>query len=213
VIGIVTGLTAEARLAAPLGTARAGGGLPPGAAAMARALIAEGATALISFGLAGGLNPALPPGTLIIADEVITGTSRFRADPALTRALGGPAHRLYAAEDLVITAQDKAVLHARTGADAVDLESGEVAAAAAAHALPFAVLRCICDPATATLPQAALIALNAAGAITLHRVIASVLRNPLQLPALLRLGRDAGAAKAALTRHLAALYWPPRSAE
>lgn len=208
-IGILTGLTAEARLAAPLGTARAGGGWPEGAARATEALIAEGATALISFGLAGGLNPALAPGTLIIPGTIRTARTDYPTCPALTQALGGPRHTLLAAEDLAITAADKTRLHAETMADAVDLESGAMAALAQARGIPFAALRAICDPASATLPPAALIALNAQGAITLHRVIGSVLRHPGQLPALLRLGQDANAARAHLARHIRRLAWPP----
>ncbi len=201
-IGVVTGLTAEARLARPLGTPRAGGGTPEGAAQAARTLIAEGATALVSFGLAGGLNPALQAGTLIIPTRVRTASTSYTTDPALTRLLGGPAHTLYAGDAVAVTAADKAALHAASGADAIDLESGAVAAVAASHGVPFAALRAICDPADSTLPPAAIIALDAHGAIALARVTAAVLRHPGQVSALLRLARDAARARAALVRHL-----------
>jgi adenosylhomocysteine nucleosidase len=196
--GIITGLTAEARLACPLGTARAGGGTPAGAAQAAETLIAEGATALISFGLAGGLNPLLAPGTLIIPSDC----EGHSADPALTKTLGGPVHTLYSGTTLAVTAAEKAALWRSTGADAIDLESGMVAKMAAARRIPFAILRAICDPADSTLPPAALIALNAAGAIALARVAASVVRHPGQLPALLRLAGHAAAARAALARRV-----------
>jgi adenosylhomocysteine nucleosidase len=201
-IGIVTGLTAEARLARPLGTPRAGGGTPEGAAQAAGALIAEGATALISFGLAGGLTPGLHPGTLIVPTQVRTAAASYATDLALTQLLGGPAHTLYAGDAVAVTAADKAALHAATGADAIDLESGAVARVAAAHGVPFAVLRAVCDPADSTLPPAAIIALDTRGAIALARVAASVLRHPGQVPALLRLARDAARARAALVRHV-----------
>jgi adenosylhomocysteine nucleosidase len=87
----------------------------------------------------------------------------------------------------------------------VDLESGAVAEQARLAGVPFAALRVICDPASATLPPAALVALSGEGAIVLLRVAGDVVRQPSQLPALLRLGRDAGRARAALLRHCAAL--------
>jgi adenosylhomocysteine nucleosidase len=201
-IGIVTGLTAEARIGRPLGVPRAGGGTPDGAAHAAEALIAEGATALISFGLAGGLNAALPPGTLIIPAEVATATGSYATDPALTGSLGGPVHTLYAGAVIAVSAAEKAALYATTGADAIDLESGAVAAVAAAHGVPFSVLRAICDPADSTLPRAAIIALDARGAIAWARVAASVLGHPGQVPVLWRLARDAARARAALVRHV-----------
>jgi adenosylhomocysteine nucleosidase len=210
-IGIVTGLTAEAQVARALGTVRAGGGTPAGAARAAEALIAGGATTLVSFGLAGGLNPALGAGTLVVPGRVVTAGGSFGTDVALTRALGGPVHTLYAGAGIAVTAADKAALHAATGADAIDLESGEVAAVAAAHGVPFAVLRAICDPADSTLPPAAIIALDARGAIAFARVAASVLLHPGQVPALLRLARDAGRARAALVRQVRACQ-PVRSA-
>jgi adenosylhomocysteine nucleosidase len=201
-IGIVTGLIAEARAAAPLGDAVAGGGTPRGAAVAAKALMDRGATALISFGLAGGLKPGLPPGTLIIPACIRTAHADHPADAALTAWLGGPAGTLYAGTELAVTAADKAALHAATGADAIDLESGAVADVAASHGVRFAVLRAICDHADRNLPPAAIIALDARGAIALARVAASVLRHPAQLPALLGLARDAARARAALVRQV-----------
>jgi adenosylhomocysteine nucleosidase len=201
-IGIVTGLTAEAQLARPLGTPRAGGGTPAGAAHATKTLLAEGATALISFGLAGGLNPALPPGTLVIPACLRTPDADHPTDPVLTAALCGPAHTLYGGATLAVTAAEKAALWRSTGADAIDLESGIVAELAAARGIPFAILRAICDPADSTLPRAAIIALDVTGAITLARVIASIVRHPGQLPALLRLAGHAAAAQAALARRV-----------
>jgi adenosylhomocysteine nucleosidase len=88
---------------------------------------------------------------------------------------------------------------------AVDLETGAVARVAAAHGLPFAVLRAICDPAERDLPPAALVALNARGAIGLARVAGSLIAWPGQVPALLRLAADAAAARRSLARRVAAI--------
>lgn len=160
--------------------------------AAAERLVAQGATGLVSFGLAGGLDPALRPGTIVRPARVQDGTDVFLTS--------GPAtHDLLLAHDQVIAGVGaKAAWFRSTGAVAVDLESGAVARVAARHGLPFAVLRAICDPALAELPPAALVALDHGGAIGLLRVIGSVLRFPAQLPALLTLARDAGRARAAL---------------
>jgi adenosylhomocysteine nucleosidase len=201
-IGIVTGLTAEARISRPLGTSCIGGGTPAGAAHAAETLLANGATALISFGFAGGLNPALAPGTLIIPACIRTAHADHPTDPALTASLGGPIHTLCGGTEVAVTAAAKAAMWRATGADAIDLESGAVAEAAAARGVAFAVLRAICDPADSTLPPAAIIALDAAGAITLARVAASVVRHPGQLWALLRLAGHAAVARSALARRV-----------
>jgi adenosylhomocysteine nucleosidase len=201
-IGFVTGLTAEARICRRLGPTLAGGGTPAGAAAAARILVSQGVTSLVSFGLAGGLNPALRPGMLVIPAEIVTAGRRYATDPALTRWLGGPAYSLFAVPDIIVTAAAKLAAHAATGADAIDLESGAVAAVAAEHGIGCAALRAICDPAERSLPPAALIALSGTGRIVLARVLLAVLRRPGQMAGLLQLGRDAAVARAGLVRRV-----------
>jgi adenosylhomocysteine nucleosidase len=196
----VVGLTAEARIARRLGWPVAtGGGTAAGAEAAAQRLVAQGATGLISFGLAGGLDTTLRPGRLIVPVAVHTGDRDILADQALCRRLGGATpHRLLGADAIATTAADKRRLWQATGAVAIDLESGTVAAVAQQHRLPFAVLRAICDPAERDLPPAALAALDRQGTIGLARVLGSLLAGPWQLPALLALAADAAAARRAL---------------
>jgi adenosylhomocysteine nucleosidase len=206
-LGIIVGMAAEARVARRAGVARhlgevaIGGGTPAGAEAAAERLIARGATALLSFGLAGGLDPHLRPGSIVVPVAVLEQNRRTFTDEALCRALGGTtASLLLAADAAVADADAKRRLSARTGASAVDLESGAVARVAQRHRLPFAVLRAVCDPAQRSLPPAALAALDAGGAIRLARVLRSVAVRPWQIPALLRLALDAALARRALVR-------------
>jgi adenosylhomocysteine nucleosidase len=197
--GYVVGLVAEARLLRGCGPVAIGGGMPIGAEAAAERLVAGGAGALVSFGLAGGLDPALMPGDLVVAAAVWDDDRRFTADPALCALLGGANAELIATMPApVATAADKAALFRATGAAAVDLESGAVARVAARWALPFGMLRAVCDPAMRDLPPAALAALDSRGTIGLGRIAAALLRQPAQLPALLRLAGEARAARAAL---------------
>ena len=205
-LGIVTGLTAEAKIAAPLGRVLAGGGSAEGAARAAAQLADEGATMLLSFGLAGGLCAAMVPGTIVIPENVITKDRQFAASLAVSAWLGGvTAPSLFASDAVVAKAADKNALWHSIGAVAVDMESGAVAAVAQARGLGFAVLRAVCDTAGTDLPPAALVALNARGAIGFGRVAASVLRAPCQIPALLRLASQAAIARAALVRRVAVL--------
>ncbi len=210
-ITFITGLRAEARLAGP--NTYIGGGHPSGAAAQA---LADGATALVSFGLAGGLSPKAMPGTLLVPQAVRVGGGGIATDIGLSTALGGfTCDVLLAGEAVAATSEEKARLWRETGADAVDLESGAVARAAAAAGVPFAVLRAVCDPAWRDLPQAALVALDEGGVIGLRRVLASLARNPSQLGTLLVLARDAARARRALRQHMARVrpalaIWPDR---
>jgi adenosylhomocysteine nucleosidase len=169
--------------------------------------VAEGATALVSVGLAGGLDPALAPGAIIVPEYVADDGTRYSTDPALSAWLAGrpPAGGVCARPAVVATASGKAELWAKTGCAAVDLESGAVARAATRARLPFAVLRVVCDTAWRDLPPAALAALDASGAIAPARIVASLAARPGQIGGLLRLAMDAATARRALQRQLDAL--------
>lgn len=71
-IGIVTGVEREAAcLRAPNIDVRCSGANAAAAYEHARALIKDGAEALLSVGLAGGLDPRLGPGAVVVANEVL----------------------------------------------------------------------------------------------------------------------------------------------
>lgn len=200
--GFVTGLTAEARLLARFSVrAKVGGGTPEGAAQAAEALAREvGMVALVSFGLAGGLDPALAPGALVIPDSVLDDDGiAYRCDMSLSRLFGGPTvPLLLGGGAIVATVEQKHRLFAATGAAAIDLESAAVARVAEAHGLRFAALRAVADPVTRNLPPAALVALDEGGRIAPGSIIASLCRHPGQIGGLIALGREAALARKAL---------------
>src|SRR6185437_11425564 len=130
----------------------------------ARQAAPGGATALVRFGLAGGLDPALRPGDVVVPSHVLLAGSLLPTDPTLLgRADGGT---LLCGETAVASAAEKRHWFEMTGAVAV-------ARVALEHGLRFAALRAICDPAERDLPPAALVALDARGAIGLLRVLRS----------------------------------------
>jgi adenosylhomocysteine nucleosidase len=200
----ITGLAAEAIPLVRSGFAAfAGGGTPQGAARQARAAIEHGATALISFGLAGGLDPALPAGAAIRPRTVLWRDKMFQADAGLLAALGGAnCDLLLAGDGIVAEASEKSQLFQRFGAAAIDLESGAVAEIADEYNVPFAVLRAVCDTATRSLPPAALMALDSDGAIGFLRVTGSVIAHPAQIASLLALAQDAYKARKTLVAEI-----------
>lgn len=199
-LAFIVGLQAEARIVRPLSRkVFVGGGTPRGATQAAKRALASGATALVSFGLAGGLSPELAAGTIIIPGAVLFHGRHLATDPDLSAALGGVTIRaLLAGDAIVASVAGKAERWHGTGAEAVDLESGAVAEAARQANVPYAVLRAICDPATRALPPAAVGGLNTGGGIGLLRIGASLLTSPGQIGGLLALSRDAGMARRAL---------------
>jgi len=199
-IAAITGLAAEARLLTRLGwRVEVGGGTPAGAEAAALRAVSHGATALISFGLAGGLDPAWRPGAILVPAAVIEGGALYRTEPALSALLGGAdSEMLYAGDSIAAEPAQKQRIFQQSQCCAIDLESGAVARVASARGLGFAALRAICDPAERALPKAALAALDSQGGMQIARIAWSVIRAPGQIPGLLAVGRDAAKAKAAL---------------
>jgi adenosylhomocysteine nucleosidase len=199
-IGFVTGLAAEAGLLRQTGFLVAvGGGTPEGALRAAEEVVAGGAQALVSFGLAGGLRPGLLPGTVLVPSAVFESAQTYTCDTWLMELLGGSTGRpILAGHRIAASAGDKALLYRRGRADAIDLESGAIARVAMARGMPFAVLRAVADPAERNLPPAALAGLKDDGAIDLPRILLSVLRHPWQISGLLEVGKDAARARRAL---------------
>jgi len=179
------------------GTLVAVSGIGGSAAARgARALIDAGATALISWGMAGGLDPALNCGTILLPSEVISRegagvvTARYwreRLRTALTAHQPVACGKLLTSPRAIGSSADKAVAFRQTGAAAVDMESLAVAEVAGSHKLPFIVVRVIVDTAADSLPAALIAAGSRAGHLQIGRLIAALALAPGQIPALLRL--------------------------
>lgn len=209
-LGIVAALAAESR---PLGPARRSGagpatlgdgtllvlsGIGPVSAAEgARRLVRSGARALISWGVAGGLDPQLAAGALVLPEAVISPEDRVfptahewrervRAALAANHAVCG-GRLLTRAEPLASTAA-KARAFRETAAVAVDMESSAVAEVAASQGLPFLAVRAIVDTADDVVPRAALVATGAgSGGVRLGRLLGALAGAPAELPALVRL--------------------------
>jgi hopanoid-associated phosphorylase len=154
---------------------------------------------VISFGVAGGLDPSLKTGDVVVATEVMAGDARWLAGLSLTEAqiasiaLGRRRvvrGLLAGVEEVVAASASKAALHSETGAAAVDMESHIAAAYAAEAGIPFAALRVISDPAHRALPVVARKAIKPNGDLDLVQIMGSVVRNPRSLRALVSTGID-----------------------
>lgn len=164
----------------------------------AHALLAAGAQALVSWGAAGGLDPALSAGTLLLAEAVVVpGQGRYPVDlrwrASLRARLMG--HVAFVEGPLASTRKvlddpaQKAALFRATGALAADMESGAVAAVAKQRGKPFLVVRVIADTAAMAMPRRLLHEVDDWGRIRPTSLVAMTLRNPSELVRLLRLGR------------------------
>ena len=172
----------------------------------AEGLEAGGASALMSFGFAGALDPDLRPGDLILPESIRFGHS-FEVDlnwrdrllqclPGSLRIAGG----VLAASSKVLTSTTaKRELAQTDGACAVDMESGAVAEVAARADLPFLAIRAISDPAGFSPPPVLLDAVRQDGSADLSRLLPLLLRRSLTVGTLLRLAKDSRAACSTLS--------------
>ncbi len=218
-LGIVTALAPEAKIAeraaalAPDETTApivhfAGPG-PDRAQHAARALIAEGSTALLSFGVAGGLDPALRPGTVVLANRLVDHDQSVLDSDAEWRD-----RLLRAGRDRMVmkigdiagidrplrTPRDKASWYEATGAVALDMESCAIARIAHDAEVPFLAVRAIADPASRTVPEAAIRALGPDGQTYPLKALRALLARPSEIWEFALLARDGRAAFAALRR-------------
>jgi adenosylhomocysteine nucleosidase len=90
---------------------------------------------------------------------------------------------------LVAAPEQKRHLGARHHAQAVDMEAAFVAGRCAERNVPFGCVRAISDAVDVPLSPS-LDALLSGGGVSLPRVCSALIRTPMLLPELLRLGRD-----------------------
>lgn len=221
-VGIVTALAAEARVltrrslrvrtAAAIGTGEsivlAGMG-QQAAREGALALIAAGADALVSFGVAGGLAPGLRSGTLFCPSCVLDERSRdYQPDPlwraSLIRRLKAAGLPLVEQGSLLSlpaplhSVEEKGRMRERHQSLAVDMESAAIAMVAGEYRLPFLVLRAIVDEREDNVPAELQDSIDAWGRPRALSLLGTLLRHPRLLAALPPLAARMGKATRAL---------------
>ncbi|WON75041.1 MULTISPECIES: phosphorylase [unclassified Nitrosospira] len=213
-VGIVTAMRVEARCItrrrlpfnAPIGLGENGAIWLSGMGADAARKAAEGlrtsgATALMSFGFAGALEPGLNPGDLVLPEFIHAGRL-LEVDLSWRESLRQrlPGHLsitggiLAASPNVLTSGTAKRELARATGACAVDMESGAVAEAAAYAGIPFLAIRAISDPVEFSPPPVLLGAVRPDGRADLARLLPLLLGRALTVGMLLRLAADSRAA-------------------
>lgn len=152
---------------------------------------------ILSAGIAGALDPELTPGSIVIDGDPATLVQLALAlpDAKIGKVIGQDGIAANPAMKQKLAVQGVAV----------DIESHIAAAVARAQGLPFGAVRVISDTADETLPPAALVGMRPDGGMALGKVLASLVRNPGQLPDLIRIGRQSSLAFINLARAFDAL--------
>jgi len=199
-IGIVVGLIAESDCLKEIGrtglaSVRCAGADARRAYALASDLAGEGCVALASIGVAGGLDPSLCSGDVVLADGIAGAGGVLRANAVWharahsllqgrTRLIVGT---IAGAEAAVGAAETKRRIHRETGAVAVDMESLAVGTAAQALGLPFLAIRVIADTANHRVPAWLPGIIDEAGAVRPAAFCRGVLKRPQDVADIIRL--------------------------
>lgn len=206
VVALVCAVPAEERMLRRFAGARVRiivTGMGAGAAErLAGDAIEAGATAVISVGFCGALDPALERGDVVVPEEVRDGATgeAWPCDAALARG-AGPMHGVLVTSHEVVS--DPAV-RGRLGGIAVDMESAGTARACVRAGIPFAAIRAVTDRADDRLPDMAGVVDDDGGVHPLA-AIRRVVRRPSDIPAWVRLARGAHAARRGLVPAVAAV--------
>lgn len=169
-----------------------------------------GCTALLSFGVAGGLASALPSGTLVLAETVIGPDGKaFPMDQSWRSAMARDldetqikfvSGHVSGSDAPVSSPADKQSHFDRTQALCVDMESHAMVQVATARNIPCLVVRAIADSAEDVLPDIAIAAINSEGDVRYGALIKRLAARPSDLADLMRLWRLSRPAFASLSR-------------
>ncbi|KAB2664437.1 MAG: hypothetical protein DVB31_09920 [Verrucomicrobia bacterium] len=152
---------------------------------------------LVTAGFAGALDPSLALGEVLVA-----------ADPGYPAVQGARLARFHCSEVIATTAADKTLLRARTGADAVEMESGVIREACRQRGIPSATIRVVSDIASEDLPLDFGSLMTRDDRLHFGKLAWRIARSPGLVRGLMRLQRNTqlagGNLAEVLVRHLAA---------
>lgn len=175
---------------------------------IAQEFLNEGARAIVSAGLCGGLDPSLKSGDLVLGERVVSAQGDIViADKRLSSAADkfSPRHvAIFGSDEIVDSVEKKKALFQRYAAETVDMESHGAARAAARAEIPFIAIRVVADGSARALPKAALRAVTPTGGVNVMNVLVDCLQAPQQFEEIFALGRDSGAATEVLRRDFGA---------
>ena len=175
---------------------------------VANAMMGGSYAICIASGFAGALKPEHAIGSILVAEAVqqIGKAKTVQSSPNLVLEAqrdGAFRAKMFLTSDSVVrTANEKAKL--APFADAVDMESFAILSCAGEHALAAVAIRVISDTTKRDMPIHLDTIVDEMGRVKIGGLVRKVVSHPIQLPALIRLGRDSRTAAQALAHFLEA---------
>lgn len=165
---------------------------------------------VVHFGLAGGLDPRLKVGDLVLPDKILCEAGDFVAlgegelkKTAEVLQMAFFSGSLYSSSSVLETPDQKQKIFGKTGALAVDMESFAVAILCRERGIPYVSIRAIFDPFDWNLADlAAAQSIDAGGEVNKKGLAIGVCKNPRLLLSLPKFQRAASFANKVITRAL-----------
>lgn len=188
----------------------------------AEAGMSEPHTMCISAGFCASLKQEYPVGDILVPDSVqdLVAHKTLECGRNLVHAARNDGatgvNKFFTVREIITTAEEKARL--APYAAAADMESFAILEAARGRNLSAVVVRVVSDRFDQDVPAEFAATLDARGRVSVRGVARAVARHPLQLPALIRLGRQSKTAAEGLAHFLEAYIkklsfhshgWPP----
>ncbi|NBX37291.1 MAG: hypothetical protein EBR10_08750 [Planctomycetes bacterium] len=151
-------------------------------------LPARGAVVILA-GLAGGLRAPFVRGSMWCASKVMASDGRVFVPPLAAAASGGAGRACVVSVERVCGSRaEKSALHANSGGDLVDVESGGFCEVAAAFGWRFGVVRAVSDGIDDDLPSWMSSLVSVDGSLAVPALVRAVATAPLRTVALARWG-------------------------
>ncbi|MEE2933219.1 MAG: hypothetical protein VX941_07315 [Pseudomonadota bacterium] len=162
---------------------------------------------IVSFGIAGGMDPKLKSGSVLLPKAVVTDDGAvFQTDDTLRRSVAKnwpvarEQSRQLGVNKVIKSIDEKMQLFQATGAHALDMESHVIAAYAKKRGIPFLILRSIADSAKDTVPEIALAGMNKNGRATALSLLRKLIQRPSSLTQVAKLAYTSNTAMRALKK-------------
>lgn len=149
--------------------------------------------AVLLIGFAGGLDPALNGGEVVLYHS----PGKQSEFPGLEKLSSSFVHKgsYFCHDTIVETSNDKMGFYEKTKASAVDMESGVVEEICINTGVPMVCLKAISDDAHSDLPIDFARWTHESGSLNLFGLVIHILIHPWKIPAMIRLGSTSNIGK------------------
>lgn len=152
--------------------------------ALLKSIESDSPRLVLTCGYAGGLNPRFKRSDILFDSD-----SEYALPTTLAR-LGALPGKFHCANRIITTVSEKETQWRKTGADAVEMESGVIRDLCRERDIPSATIRVISDDASQNLPLDFNTIASSDGNMSYLKLAGALVRSPSLIPKLMRFQRE-----------------------